>query len=139
MTFVVEKISELDFKNSGLSKFSGRYSEWKQGREWIIDRERNIFVIAEGYVCDEPWKSTYVYFYDGLFLNIRLTRDSSGDWNESQVITFSFDSIVSNPPNEFLAKLPSEHRAIWAPLKEAVKVLTEEVHAKFGCTVNFTF
>lgn len=139
MTFVIEKISELDFYKSGLREFSGRYSEWKSGREWIIDRERNVFVIDEGYIRDEPWKSTYVYFCDGLFLNIRLTRDSSGNWNESQVITFSFDSIVSNPTDEFLARLPSEHGTIWAPLKEAVKVLTEEVHAKFGCTVKFTF
>lgn len=139
MTFSIEKISEEDFHKSGLSAYSGKYSDWDVGLKWIIDRERNCFVIDEGSLRDEPWKSTYVYFYDHIFLKIRLSQKSSGHWNEPQFIVYSFDTIVNNPPEDFIERLRTEHKIIWTPLKEAIRTRMEALHSDVGCTVDFTF
>lgn len=139
MSFIIEKISKENFDQSGLSQYSGKYADWKPGMKWIIDRERNYFVIDEGSVREEPQKNNYVYFFNGVFIWVCLELFWEGKVREHQDFTFGFYGIKNRQDESFYHQLRTNNQLVWAPLKEALTLRAMELSDGAGCTVNFTF
>jgi len=119
MTFVSEKVSDEDAKKydfEGLSK-TLRRQVWQLKERWVIDRDRNIFLIWLGAGQEEfSLQNRFLLWWNGKLLTFSLTGTGSG--NPFGVATTTWDSLLlALPENSGL-----DREEVVATLKEALTI-----------------
>jgi hypothetical protein len=79
VSFIAEKVSDVDIEKYGLREINKR--EWKADceYEWVVDRERDIYLrfISRG-DRDEPYRTDFNLHWKGHVLWIRLEKHAEG-------------------------------------------------------------
>ena len=117
MPFILEKVPEADIERCGLREINKKAWKVDHGYEWVIDRDRDIYLrfVSNG-DRDEPYRADFNFYWKGVPIWVRFEKHAEGVRGGRGATTWEFWGW--QPPPELLP----EKDDILAAMKEALIV-----------------
>jgi hypothetical protein len=141
MTFVNEKISEVDRQKYGITEINKKECTSDYKPEWTRDHERDIYLRWMNSERDQPGRTNFTFYWKGTLFPVTLKRAGDGvrggmGWNTWSIWAFSNRNYLQIP-----SQLECHREEIVLNLKEALTAFKDfGTHSAIADhTAQFTF
>lgn len=121
MAFVLEQISAEDIAKYGLRRINKEFFQADADYEWVIDRDRDIYLRHMGSLSREhPEISRFSFYWVGHLFTILFSGNGEGARGGKGSTTWSWEGLSGSDSEKAVFK--RLHQEIVADLKEAMAV-----------------